>query len=414
MNSNVWKKYKLNDLGFVGRGRSRHRPTNDPSLYGGNIPFFQTGDIKAAGLYLRSHSRTYNKVGLSQSKLWEPGTLCITIAANIAETAILSVKGCFPDSVVGFVADAQNCDVRFVKYILDTLKKEMQGISRGTTQKNLSLNKLLSFDLLTPPLPTQHKIAAILSAYDDLIENNTRRIKILEEIAQTLYRHWFVDFKYPGHEDVPLEDSGTDLGQVPEGWEVNTLEEDCILIMGQSPKSEYYNVNGIGLPFHQGVTDFGNRFPVDRVYCTIENRIAEKDDILFSVRAPVGRMNIADKKIIIGRGLSAIRHRNNNQWFIFHQLRSIFFREDMIGGGTIFKSVTKKDMEDILLLQPEGELIGLFEKVSGDISEQIHTLEQMNANLRTTRVLLLPRLVSGDLDVSNMDIAVRASGERDN
>lgn len=114
--------YKLNDLGFVSRGRSRHRPRNEPSLYGGVYPFFQTGDIKAANFYLKEYSQTYNEKGLAQSKLWEPWTLCITIAANIAETAILGIQGCFPDSVVGFIADNKKTDVRYIKYYKAQLK----------------------------------------------------------------------------------------------------------------------------------------------------------------------------------------------------------------------------------------------------------------------------------------------------
>ena len=102
-----WTPFRLDDLGFVGRGRSRHRPRDDESLYGGVYPFFQTGDIKAATLYLTEYSQTYNEKGLAQSRLWQPGTVCITIAANIAETAILGIPGCFPDSVVGFVPDAR-------------------------------------------------------------------------------------------------------------------------------------------------------------------------------------------------------------------------------------------------------------------------------------------------------------------
>ena len=294
----------------MGRGRSRSRPRNDPALYGGPYPLFETGDIKSADLYLSKPKKTYNKKGLAQSKLWNPGTLCITIAANIAETAILKVKACFPDSVVGFIADSEKTDVRYIKYYIDFIKLQMQNISQGTTQANLSVEKLLSFEFLTPPLNTQRKIAAVLSSYDDLIENNTRRIKILEEMASAIYREWFVEFRFPGHEQVEMVESV--LGLIPQGWEVKQLGKMCHVIMGLSPKSEFYNETGDGLPFHQGVTDFGERFPTDRVYCTIQKRVAETDDILFSVRAPVGRINIANKKIVIGRGLSAIRSKNGN------------------------------------------------------------------------------------------------------
>ncbi|MCB0815848.1 MAG: restriction endonuclease subunit S, partial [Flavobacteriales bacterium] len=179
-----WKPKKLDALGFVGRGRSRHRPRHDERLYGGAYPFFQTGDIKAAEFYLTEFNQTYNEMGLAQSKLWPPGTLCITIAANIAESSILGVEACFPDSVVGFIPDPNEADVKFIKYYMDTLKLSMQNVSRGTTQDNLSLDKLLQFDFFVPNVSEQRRIAGILSAYDELIANNQRRIKILEEMAR--------------------------------------------------------------------------------------------------------------------------------------------------------------------------------------------------------------------------------------
>jgi type I restriction enzyme S subunit len=111
-----WEEKRLDDLGLVARGRSRHRPRDAAHLYGGPFPFVQTGDVKHADLYLTSYSQTYNEAGLEQSKLWPQGTLCITIAANIAETAILGFDACFPDSVIGFVGDESQCDVRFIKY----------------------------------------------------------------------------------------------------------------------------------------------------------------------------------------------------------------------------------------------------------------------------------------------------------
>jgi hypothetical protein len=218
-----WSSQKLDELGFVGRGKSKHRPRNAPFLYDGPYPFIQTGDVKAAELYITDYTQTYSEEGLAQSKLWKPDTLCITIAANIAETAILKIEACFPDSIVGFIADPQKSDVRFIKYYIDTLKLRMQNISRGTTQDNLSLDKLLSFDFLVPPLPTQRRIASILSAHDDLIENNTRRIKVLEQMAQAIYREWFVEFRAPDvklRKATPEERKVTGKDRFPVGWEL--------------------------------------------------------------------------------------------------------------------------------------------------------------------------------------------------
>ena len=400
MAASDWRPTKLDELGHVGRGKSRHRPRNAAFLYGGRYPFFQTGDIKAANFYLTEHSQTYSEEGLAQSKLWQPGTLCITIAANIAESAILGIEGCFPDSVVGFVADPAKADVRFIKYYMEILKLRMQNISHGATQDNLSVDKLLSFDFLVPPLPIQQRIAGILSAYDELIENSQRRIKILESMTRALYREWFVHFRFPGHESVPRVSSP--LGEIPQGWEVKKLKEVCRLTMGQSPKSEFYNETGEGMAFHQGVTDFGDRFPTDRLFCTAEGRLAYEGDILFSVRAPVGRMNIANKPIILGRGLSAIRHSQGFQAFLWEQLRNRFTKDDMMGNGAIFASVTKDDVQGIELVCPLTAAVEAATRHFEPLHSELATLSQQIQKLRRTRDLLLPRLLSGQIDVEAM------------
>ena len=400
MSESEWRPMKLDELGKVGRGKSRHRPRNASFLYGGPYPFFQTGDIKAADFYLTDYSQTYSEEGLAQSKLWNPGTLCITIAANIAESAILGVEGCFPDSVVGFVADPSKADAHFIKYYLEILKIQMQNVSHGSTQDNLSVEKLLSFDFLVPSLPMQQRIAGILLAYDELIENSQRRIKILESMAGALYREWFVHFRFPGHESVPLVPSA--LGDIPQGWEVIKLKDMCRLTMGQSPKSEFYNETGEGIAFHQGVTDFGDRFPSDRLFCTTDGRIAEVGDILFSVRAPVGRLNIANKKICLGRGLSAIRHNQNHQVFLWEQLRNRFTKDDMMGNGAIFASVTKDDMQGIALVCPPDSVVRDATKNIEPLHTEIATLSLQVKNLRHTRDMLLARLLSGQIEVDTI------------
>jgi len=176
-----WEWRELNRLGFLGRGKSRHRPRNDASLYGGPYPFFQTGDIKEARIFLRVHTQTYSEMGLAQSKLWQPGTLCITIAANIGETAILTKAGCIPDSVVGFVPDQKKSDAFYVKMYLDSIKQQMQNVSRGTTQDNLSIEKLLGFRVLTPPL-------FIIRAFRELVSPMLQMLNLLLQKEENLRR----------------------------------------------------------------------------------------------------------------------------------------------------------------------------------------------------------------------------------
>ena len=299
----------------------------------------------------------------------------------------------------------------FLFYLLNTaaVRGQIKGSASGATVRHTSPSRIYEVSVEIPPFLVQQQIAGILSTYDDLIENNARRIKILEEMAKLIYREWFVNFRFPGHEKVRMVDSP--IGKIPEGWEVRKLKDICNLTMGQSPKSEFYNENGKGLPFHQGVTNFGERHPTDHLFCSVDGRIAEAGDILFSVRAPVGRMNIANKKIVIGRGLSAIRHKNGFQAFLWEQLSSRFTKVDMMGNGAIFAAVTRDDMQGIdLLCPPEPLVIKLNQRIE-PIHDQISCLLKQISNLRRTRDLLLPKLISGELDVSELDIEVPAEAK---
>ena len=209
-----WSPRRLDQLGYLSRGRSKHRPRDAAHLYGGPYPFIQTADVKHGGLYITAYKQTYSEAGLGQSRLWPAGTLCITIAANIADTAILGIDACFPDSVIGFIPDEKKADARFIKYLFNaTIQQQVRQFTQGAAQDNLSQEKLLSIDFLVPDVDEQRSIADILSAYDDLIENNRRQMTLLEEAARQLYIEWFVRLRYPGHERSRITNG------VPEGWE---------------------------------------------------------------------------------------------------------------------------------------------------------------------------------------------------
>ena len=305
-------------------------------------------------------------------------------------------------------ANKEKVNPHFLVYLLlgDEIQGKIKSRSNGATVHHFNMKDIRNLELPElPPIETQRKIASILSSYDDLIENNTRRIEILEQMAKLIYEEWFVKFRFPGHKNIKMIPS--ELGEIPEGWEVEKLGDICDIIMGQSPKSEFYNENGEGLPFHQGVTNFGDRFPTDKIYCTVLNHIAEKEDVLFSVRAPVGRINIANKKIVVGRGLCAIRSKTGSQAFVFQQLKNKFQVEDSMGGGTIFKSVTKNDMHDVKMIIPLLSLISKFEEIIQPVFRILEILTIKNQNLRKTRNLLLPKLISGEIDVSDLDIHIR-------
>ncbi|HEY1082700.1 MAG TPA: restriction endonuclease subunit S [Prosthecobacter sp.] len=396
------KPMKLNELGFVGRGKSRHRPRNDPSLYGGPYPFFQTGDIKGANFRLTEYSQTYSDEGLAQSKLWKPGTLCITIAANIAESAILGIEGCFPDSVVGFVADPKKADVRFIKYYMEILKLQMQSVSRGTTQDNLSLDKLLTFDFQVPPLPEQQRIAGILSAYDELIENSQRRIRILETMARTLYREWFVHCRFPGHETVPRIPSL--LGDIPQGWEVKKLVDlSAYLNRGLSPS---YDEGGASLVINQKcVRD--QRLSLEPARRQTKPIPPDKQvrlgDVLINSTGvgTLGRVaqvyQDLDECTVDTHVTIARPNPETDLDFFGCTLLSQQEAFERLGvGATGQTELSRTSIANVELVVPPADMQSRFGEAVRPMRKAVITLETQIQNLRCTRDLLLPRLLSGD------------------
>ena len=395
---------KLNELGYVSRGKSRHRPRNAAFLYGGRYPFFQTGDIKAANFYLTEYSQTYSEQGLAQSKLWKPGTLCITIAANIAESAILGIEGCFPDSVVGFVPDPAMADVRFVKYYLEILKLRMQNISHGATQDNLSVDKLLSFDFLVPPLAIQRRIAGSLATYDDLIENSQRRIKILETMARALYREWFVHFRFPGHENHPRVASP--LGEIPEGWEVRNVKDIAAVTYGFPFASKKFNTDGIGSP-------------VIRI-----RDIPDGMSTTFTDEGAEPKYNIRNGHILVGMDgdfhmcIWSSGHALQNQrvarfessgeignLHLFLALEKPIREFNKAIVGTTVAHLGDMHIKMIQLVWPPASLRATARDVLEPMSEQVIDLKKKIRNLRRTRDLLLPRLLSGQIGLDELEAA---------
>jgi len=249
----------------------------------------------------------------------------------------------------------------------------------------------------------QPRIAAILSAYDDLIANNQRRIALLEGMAEEIYREWFVRMRFPGYAQASWHKGR------PTAWSESKLGAIASFTMGQSPSSELYNDRGEGLPFHQGVGTYGPRFPRHEVFCSESGRQAQAGDILFSVRAPVGRLNIADTELILGRGLAAMRHKAGKTTFLYYLLRVAFAKEDVIGNGSIFNSVGKDELAGFPILLPTTDLVERFEAVIGPVESQLSMLYRSNEKLKQTRDSLLPRLISGKLKVDHLDIRLPPS-----
>jgi type I restriction enzyme S subunit len=351
----------------------------------------------------------------SNSKFQNGDTVFARITPCLENGKIAQVKGLKRNCGIGsteffvFRGKKNISDNDFVYYlsktnlVRDTAVNSMTGAS-GRQRADIKAVKKISISL--PPPLTQKRIASILSAYDDLIEVNNQRIKLLEQTARELYKEWFVRMRFPGYKQAKFKKG------VPDNWKTIAISDVVDFKMGQSPKSEFYNEDGIGLPFHQGVGNYGLRFPEHKVFCSVNGRIANEGDVLFSVRAPVGRLNIADRKLIIGRGLAALRHKKGLNNYLFYLLQNEFSKEDLIGNGSIFNSVGKDELKKFKIFDV-GDLAKKFNDFVEPIDKQLLVLIHQNTQLRQIRDRLLPRLISGKLQVSESEFTELKNEQND-
>ncbi|MBS6675026.1 restriction endonuclease subunit S [Veillonella sp.] len=378
-----WDFVTLDRLGEISRGKSKHRPRNDPSLFGGKYPFIQTADVKAAGMYLTKYSETYNDRGLAQSKIWPKGTLCITIAANIADTTILGIDACFPDSVMGFIPFKNVANVKFVKYSFDILQRDCKNISQGTAQDNLSWKKLSTIKFPMPSIDIQNKIVDILSAYDDLIENNEKQIQLLEEAAQRLYKEWFIDLRFPGHEDVEIVDGipedwkmepvGSVIKTVPRTLQIKTkdyLPDGTIPIIDQSREfiAGYTNLEDAIVLSETPVIVFGDH---TRILKYIQFPFAKGAD---GTQLIISNTELMPEPLLY---LSLLSVDLSN----YHYARHFkYLKEEMI-------------------IIPSQEIADSFNNIVDPLFKRVQVLRNINRNCEQARDRLLPKLMSGEIEV---------------
>ncbi len=191
-----WKQKTLAEVATTfGRGKSRHRPRNEPTLYGGKYPFIQTGDIRNAEHFITEYSQTYSEAGLAQSKLWPKGTICITIAANIAETGILGFDACFPDSVIGLVTDPEKADTNFVEYLLQSFKARLQALGKGSAQANINMGTFENERFPFPSVAIQKQVVAqleVLAEETQRLESlYQQKLRALDELKKSLLHQAF-------------------------------------------------------------------------------------------------------------------------------------------------------------------------------------------------------------------------------
>ena len=349
------------------------------------------------------------------------GDVLITTEAPLGEVAQLcQQRVALAQRLILLRGKSEVLDNRFLKFLMQSapVQHQLHARATGTTVLGIKQKELRQIGLALPPLPEQRAIAHILGTLDDKIELNRRMNETLEAMARALFKSWFVDFdpvraKMAGRNTGLPQDLAdlfparlveSELGEIPEGWEVKVLAECTDLTMGQSPPGSTYNGHGEGLPFFQGRSDFGFRYPSNRRFCTAPNRIAQAGDTLVSVRAPVGDINMAWDRCCIGRGVAALRHKSGSMSFTYYSTRTI---QTALGNyedtGTVFGAVNKSQFEALRVIEPDSSIVDAFDSCARPLDARIKFNSRESLTLTALRDALLPKLISGTLRVKDVE-----------
>lgn len=383
-----WKECTISDIGTVVGGATPSTKKSE-NYNGGSIPWITPKDLSTfSGRYISRGERNISEIGLNScsTQMLPAHSVLFSSRAPIGYVAIAANEVCTNQGFKSVVPN-ENTDSLFLFYLLKYNKNKIEGMGSGTTFKEVSGNTMKNIVVNVPTdKGVQEKIAAILGSMDDKIEENEQINKNLEQQAQAIYQQMFID------------NASSDST-------VGTLSDIADITMGQSPSGSSYNEDGNGTIFFQGRAEFGFRFPTVRLYTTEPKRMACANDTLMSVRAPVGDLNVAHTDCCIGRGLAAIHSKNNHQSFVLYTMFSLKKQLDVFNGeGTVFGSINGNSLNEMPILIPSSEKLDEFEALVAPMDAAIRNNYDEICRLEQLRDSLLPQLMSGELDVSDINL----------
>jgi len=379
----AWNTKKIKEIGLVITGKTPS--LNNPEDWGDYYLFITPTDYKNYSKYASSSIRMLSKVGsdrLNNKCLPSNSVLVTCIGSDMGKVVINKKNAITNQQLNSIIPHAEIIDTDFLYYSLINNYELLRSYGAGGTAVPI-LNKtdFEEIEISLPPLATQKAIAEVLSSLDDKIDLLHRQNKTLEQMAETLFRQWFV------------EEAGED-------WEEGKLGDEFDFTMGASPPGTSYNEDKIGTPLFQGNADFGFRFPSNRVYTTEPKRFAKPHDTLISVRAPVGEQNMAKEECCIGRGVAAFRYKFNNNFYTYtyYKMKSLMdeikqFNET----GTVFGSISKSDFQNIDIVIPDESTIIYYQNLVKPIDDKIIINAKQIKTLIDLRDSLLPQLISGKI-----------------
>lgn len=400
-----WPTVKLGDVMTVGRGSSP-RPIKDERFFtGGTIPWVKIADATASGKFIYQTNQHVNEYGASFSRKLKPGSLIFPASGTLGIPRFLGVEACIHDGWLYF-SDYQGIDPDWLYYRIILLKEYYEGVAYGAAIQNINTDLVRNTEIQLPDLPTQRAMTAVLSAYDELIATNLRRIALLEDAARRLYREWFVHLRFPGHETVPVKDG------VPEGWRKTPIaEQTSFLNRGIAPK---YDDTAKGRVINQKCIREGriSMEPARRQSKDVKpDRLVRVGDVLINstgagtlgrvalVRAPIEDCTV-DTHVTVARPIDEGASTYFGQALL--NLEPVF--SEMGKGATNQLELSRSDIGAVEIWQPPQHVHVEFHRLVRPMLEQAELLSAANLSLAKARDLLLPKLMTGQLDVSGISL----------
>lgn len=366
------------------------------SIEDNGIVLVTPGNFAIGGGFKEEKCKFFNGEYPSEYAL-SPDDLIVTMTDLSKEMDTLGYSALVPlsnrtylhNQRIGLISmNSEEIDKHYLYWFMRTKKYQriIAGGASGTTVHHTSPNRICNVDVEFPNILTQKKIAGILDDIERKVKQNVEVNKNLQEQAQALYANMFIQ-------------------NTSDQWSEGVLSDLAEITMGQSPKGDTYNEDGVGTVFFQGRGEFGFRFPTRRLFTTDPKRMAQSNDVLMSVRAPVGDLNVAYEPCCIGRGLGAIRSKDGHHSFVLYTVFSLREKLDMFNGeGTVFGSINRDALNSMPIIIPAKDEMDQFEEIVAPMDAAIRNNYEEICRLEVIRDSLLPRLMSGELDVSNIDL----------
>ena len=398
-----WKEVRLGDVCSIQRGASPRPIQKFISKEG--MPWVKIADATGiSSRYISSTSEYIIKEGVSKSRIVHPGDLIVSNSATPGLPKFMAIEACVHDGWL-IIRDLDGIDKVFLYYVFINIRRRLSNQANGSVFMNLKTDIVKDFVIKLPTLEDQLRIASILSALDRKIELNNKINADLEEMAQAIFKNWFVDFE-------PFKDGkfvDSELGMIPEGWKVGRLDEIADVVGGSTPskaKPEYYTQKGIAwltpkdLSNHPAV--YSSRGEIDITeegYNSTSTKLMPKGTVLFTSRAPIGYISIAQNDICTNQGFKSLVPKKAGTCFLYCFLKYVTPEIENKSTGSTFKEASGSLMKSLQVIIPEQKDFEKFEAIVSPLFARIESLEKENSRLSLLRDTLLPRLMSGEIEV---------------